>query len=90
MFYIWFICEESQSSNVIFLIKYTAVEKKEWQLKTYMMNAKKQFAMWKNGTCVTINALHNEKLSKLCQQDYAIWNTALKKKCSNDPVIQYM
>lgn len=34
-----------------------------------------------------MNALHNEKPPTLCQQDYAIWNAALKQ-CSTDPVVK--
>lgn len=39
---------------------------------------KKQFTIWEDATCVSMNALHSQK-NELCQQDYAIWKTALKK-----------
>lgn len=70
----------NRSLLIVFLLLLysTQQSKKEWQLKkTLVVNAKKQFMIWENATCVSMNALHSEK--KLCQQDYAIWNTALKK-----------
>lgn len=60
IFYVWFIYDESQSSFVV-VMKYTAVQKGVAAEKTLVVNTKKQFMIWENTTCVSINALHGEK-----------------------------